>query len=175
MRARAISVLLLAATLMWEVPVLGLVVAGQPFQSYLAFPPRTRILPHPAVDWVWFAVLALPLLAAVALYWRAFASARPEARVSARHRFPWWGWLGLALIAAAWLCAWYEGLVPSTWRREVFAPLWLGYILLVNGLTIQRTGWAPVTHRTGWFVVLFPVSGIFWWLFEHLNRFVANW
>jgi len=171
MRARAISVLLLAATIMWEVPVLGLALTGRPFQSYLSFPPRTYVLTHPSFDWAWFTLLALPLLAVVALYWRAISNARPEAAASTRGPFPWWGWLGLGLIAVSWLCAWHEGLVPSTWRRHVFAPLWLGYILLMNGLTLQRTGWAPLTHRTGWFAALFPVSGVFWWLFEHLNRF----
>jgi len=175
MRARAISVLLLAATIMWETPVVGLAVAGRPFQRYVEFPPRTHMLPHATFDWVWFAVLSLPLIAAVALYWRAIANARPEAPVSARRRFPWWGWLGPGLIAASWLCAWQEDFVPPTWRRQAFAPLWLGYILLINGLTLRRSGWAPLTHRAGWFVALFPVSGVFWWLFEHLNQFVGSW
>src|SRR5215510_10156127 len=175
MRARALSVLLLAATIMWEVPVLGLALAGRAYQSFLAFPPRTRALPHPPFDWVSFAVVALPLVAVVALYWRAIANARPGAAVSTRHRFPWWGWVGLGLVAASWVFAWHESFVPAPWRRHVFAPLWLGYILLMNGLTLRRTGWSPLTHRSRWFVALFPVSGVFWWLFEHLNRFVDNW
>jgi len=175
MRARALSVLLLAATIMWEVPVLGLALAGRAYQSFLAFPPRTRALPHPPFDWVSFAVVALPLVAVVALYWRAIANARPGAAVSTRHHFPWWGWVGLGLVAASWVFAWHESFVPAPWRRHVFAPLWLGYILLMNGLTLRRTGWSPLTHRSRWFVALFPVSGVFWWLFEHLNRFVANW
>src|SRR5262249_9763232 len=106
MRARAFAVLLLVATIMWEVPVLGLAVAGRPFQSYLGFPPRTRLPSHAPFDWAWFAVLSLPLIAAVALYWRAIANARPEALASPPRRFPWWGWLGLGLIAASWFCAW---------------------------------------------------------------------
>src|SRR5262249_39077552 len=164
MRSRAISVLLLAATILWEVPVLGLALAGRPFQSDLNFPPRTRVLPHPPFDWVWFALLSLPLVLVVALYWRAIVNARPEMAVSSRRPFPWWGWFGLGLIAASWLCAWHEAFVPPTWRRHVFVPLWLGYILLMNGLTLRRTGWSPITDRPAWLVALFPVSGVFWWL-----------
>ena len=30
-------------------------------------------------------------------------------------------------------------------------------------------------HQTRFFLSLFPVSAIFWWFFEYLNRFVQNW
>ncbi len=30
-------------------------------------------------------------------------------------------------------------------------------------------------NRPGYFLLLFPVSAIFWWFFEYLNRFVQNW
>lgn len=32
-----------------------------------------------------------------------------------------------------------------------------------------------MTHRTRFFVLLFPFSAAFWWFFEYLNRFVQNW
>jgi hypothetical protein len=73
------------------------------------------------------------------------------------------------------LFAWHDVLVPPEWRRHFFTPLWLGYILAMNGLALRQHGWAPLTHRTGWFLALFPVSAAFWWLFEHLNQFVGNW
>ena len=176
MRARAISVLLLAAAIMWAAPLLGLAAAGHPFLSYLDFPPRTRFLPHPSFEWSWFVILSLPLVGAVALYWIAIANARLGAAPAyPQRRFPWWGWLGLGLIAVNWFFASDEGFVPPEWRRHVFTPLWFGYILVMNGLAFRRTGWALLTHRTKWFLALFPVSGVFWWLFEHLNQFVANW
>jgi hypothetical protein len=65
--------------------------------------------------------------------------------------------------------------VPPGWRRQSFTPLWLGYLLAVNGIVHRRTGEAPLTHRTRWFLALFPLSGAFWWLFEHLNQFTSNW
>src|SRR5690606_327501 len=49
------------------------------------------------------------------------------------------------------------------------------YILAVNGWILRSSGACPLTHRTGWFVALFGVSAAFWWVFEYLNQFVANW
>src|SRR5262245_49791221 len=175
-RARAACVLLLAATILWAAPLLGLVAAGRPLLSYLEFPPRTRYVLHPSFEWDWFVALSLPIACVLTLYWLAIAHARPQAAAPRAQRpFPWWGWLGLGVVAASWLAAWHDGFLPPEWRRHVFTPLWLGYILAMNAVSFRRTGWALLTHRTGWFLTLFPVSGVFWWLFEHLNRFAANW
>jgi hypothetical protein len=27
----------------------------------------------------------------------------------------------------------------------------------------------------GWFLALFPVSAVFWWLFEYLNQLADHW
>jgi hypothetical protein len=32
-----------------------------------------------------------------------------------------------------------------------------------------------MTDRPGFFLLLFPLSAVFWWFFEYLNRFVQNW
>lgn len=61
------------------------------------------------------------------------------------------------------------------WRRHTFAPLWLGYVLVLNGLANRRTGRCLLTKRTVWLLALFPLSAAFWWLFEYLNQFVGNW
>jgi hypothetical protein len=45
----------------------------------------------------------------------------------------------------------------------------------MNALAARRSGRSPLTNRTGWFLALFPVSALFWWLFEYLNQFVHNW
>jgi hypothetical protein len=111
--------------------------------------------------WSAFVTLSLPVAGALALYWVAIANARRTAAARPQRRFPWWGWLGLGLIAASWFFAWHDGFVPPQWRRHFFTPLWLGYILVMNGLAFRHTGWAPLTHRTGWFLALFPVSGGF--------------
>lgn len=57
----------------------------------------------------------------------------------------------------------------------MFTVLWFGYIVLVHGVVVRRGGQAPLLHRRGWFLALFPVSATGWWSFEYLNQFVANW
>ncbi len=56
-----------------------------------------------------------------------------------------------------------------------FTPLWFGYIIIVNALTFRRTGRCMFMHRPRYFWSLFPLSALFWWMFEYLNRFVQNW
>ncbi len=175
MRLRVLIVLILGAALVWGAPILGLLIAGRPIEASLAFPPRTVPVAHAPFEWSAFALLSVPVIATVALYAAALARARPGTSSPAARRFPWWGWLGLGLIAAGWLLAWSEGIVAPGWRRHTFTPLWLGYVLVMSGLAHRKDGRSLLTHRTGWFLCLFPVSAGFWWLFEHLNRFVGNW
>lgn len=176
MRLRALSVLLLAMLVSWAAPLLGLAVAGLPVSPYLDFPPRTVQVPHAPFAWAEFTALTLPAFGALALLFAAIVRARPEAAVArAAGRYPWWGWLGLGLIAAGWFLAWSEGVVPPEWRRHTFTPLWLGFVLSMNGLVYRRAGYSLLTHRTGLLLALLPASAAFWWLFEHLNQFVRNW
>ncbi|MBI3045697.1 MAG: hypothetical protein HYY78_23055 [Betaproteobacteria bacterium] len=176
MRLRATGVLLLAMFIAWAAPLAGLAAAGQPVARFLDFPPRTEYVSHASFAWSAFIALSVPLLGAVALFASAIVRAKPApAAASDSGRFPWWGWAALALIAAGWVLAWTEGMVPPGWRRHTFTPLWLGYVLAMNALAWRRTGRSPLTHRTAWFLSLFPVSAAFWWLFEHLNQFVSNW
>ena len=175
MRIRAAITLLAGTAIVWVAPLLGLLAAGQPVRHYTVFPPHTRAVAHAPFEWSAFLLLSVPVIGAVALYVAAFVRASPQASVARAARFPWWGWLGLGLIAAGWILAWTEGLVPPGWRRHTFTPLWLGYVLTMNALVLRGTGRSPLTHRTTWFLALFPVSAAFWWLFEYLNQFVNNW
>ena len=175
MRCRALAALVLAVFAVWAAPLAGLALAGRPVAAYLLFPPRTALVAQPPFAWGVFILFSVPALAALALYAAALARAQPRQTGKAPGRFPWWGWLGLALIAAVWPAAWIEGLVPPTWRGHTFTPLWLGYILAMNGLVFRREGSCLLTQRSGWFLWLFPLSAGFWWLFEYLNQFVHNW
>ncbi len=168
-------VLLIAATAVWAAPLAGLAAAGMPIAGYLPFPPRTAFVAHAPFEWIGFAVLALPVAGAVALYWFAITRARSGTVLRPRSLFPRWGWLGVALIATGWFLAWHGGGLPPEWRRHTFTPLWLGYVVAVNGLALRRFGWSLLTHRRRLFVALFPASVVFWWLFEYLNQFVGNW
>ena len=80
--------------------------------------------------------------------------------------------LGALLLAAAWTVSWSDW---EPFRFHTFFPLWLGYILLVDGLTAARFG-TSLRERGGLaFAGLFLVSAPAWWLFELLNIRLANW
>ena len=172
-RALAAAALGLGALLVCAAPLAGLALAGRPLAPFLAFPPLTAYVRHASFDSRAFALFSLPALAAIAAF--AWALRRPREKVVEKRRMPAWLWIGLALVAAGWVLAWRERLVAPQWRRHAFTVLWLGYIVVVNALAYRRAGRSPLTHRTKWFVALFPASAAFWWLFEYLNRFSGNW
>lgn len=81
-------------------------------------------------------------------------------------------WLGLALVAAAWTISWGR-VVPLS--DYTFFPLWLGYVLTVDGLIVLRTGTSPLTRagwRIGWW---FAASVPLWWIFELFNKLIQDW
>jgi hypothetical protein len=79
---------------------------------------------------------------------------------------------GLALIAVWWPIAWLQ-LRPIS--DYYFFPLWLGYVLAVDGLIVRRTGSSPLRRDRRLFIGMFILSAPFWWLFEGLNVFLGNW
>jgi hypothetical protein len=80
--------------------------------------------------------------------------------------------LGIVLTAVCWYFAWsHIGLVSE----YSFFPLWVGYILLVNGLSEVVTG-TSLLRRMRWsFLWLFVISIPMWWFFEYMNTIVQNW
>ncbi len=87
-------------------------------------------------------------------------------------RVPVWLPLGAALMAVAWSLAW-SGARP--WSEHTFFPLWLGYVLTVDGLTFVRSGDSLLARNRRRFALLFAFSIPLWWLFEFANRFLENW
>ncbi len=79
---------------------------------------------------------------------------------------------GLTLIAVAWPLAWSH-LRP--YSDYTFFPLWLGYILTVDGLVQRRTSTSLLHRDPRRWVLLFVASVPLWWLFEGLNSSVNNW
>lgn len=93
---------------------------------------------------------------------------RPHA---ARH-FPIWFWAGVGLICIWWPLSWLE---VRPFSDNYFFPLWLGYILTVDGLVHYRTGTSLIA-RAGWRVaLLFVLSVPLWWIFEAFNSVLENW
>jgi hypothetical protein len=84
---------------------------------------------------------------------------------------PWWLWAGLALNIAAWVSSWNR---VGPWAYTFF-PLWFGFILVLDGLNVTRGGGSLLSRDWRRFALLFPISSVFWWIFEWMNGFVHNW
>jgi len=78
-----------------------------------------------------------------------------------RYLLPYRGLLGLLLIAIAWPLSQQIG-------QNLFFPLWLGFILLVDGLVLRRTGTSLVVRSPKIMVVMFRA-------FEGINEITQNW
>lgn len=82
------------------------------------------------------------------------------------------GWLGLVLIAVFWGLNWT---LPGVHTQWAFFPLWLGYCLSVDALTLYRTGTSLLTRSWRSYLGLFLISAPAWWLFEAVNLRLQNW
>ncbi len=157
-------------------PLAGAAAAGKPLGIYLQFPPKTPDIPHAPFSLPVFVGLALFILAAAAPLVLRFLHHRGKAEALGPARpFPWWGWAGLGLGAAAWIAAWSRFPWMGELQAHTFTPLWISFILVVNAVLHRRTGRCFLLDRTRGFLLLFPASAAFWWSFEYLNRFVGNW
>lgn len=99
----------------------------------------------------------------------AVSSASPHAKPFFA-RLPRYAYAGVALNGVAWIASWsHQG------GGFVFFPLWLGFILLLDGLNVARRGTSPLARGIWRFVAMFLASSLFWWIFEGLNVPVQNW
>jgi hypothetical protein len=80
--------------------------------------------------------------------------------------------IGLAINIPSWIMAWFG---PAPFRYHTFFPLWLGFIIAVDGLTRLISG-TSLLQRLGWrSIALFLVSIPIWWIFEGANDRLGNW
>ena len=158
-------------------PALGLFISGQDVASVLQFPSQTKWVNPPGFSWWIFAFFLIAECACILplLAWCLFR-VQPQLFFARRHRrLPWYGWVGLVLTATAWVLAWTRLPCFAWGQLYTFPFLWIGYILVVNALTYRRSGRCMLQDRPQKLLILFPLSSIFWWFFEYLNRFVHNW
>jgi len=169
--------LLILTAMLLGLPLLGVFAAGYPLRRYLEFPPATGYVSHASFSWAAFGLYGAIIVAVVRpLGIRGLRPANGDAGDPAPRRpFPWWGWLGVLGGGVVWILAWSRFPWFSRWQMHTFTPLWLAFILVINGLSRRRSGRCLMTDRPLFFVLLFPVSAMFWWFFEYLNRFVQNW
>lgn len=80
--------------------------------------------------------------------------------------------LGATLNLISWIFAWGKFSPLSSYT---FFPLWLGYILIMNGVSSWLFKRSLMSNLGIKFILLFLISIPFWWLFEALNAVIANW
>ena len=171
-----VKFLLLAAMLL-GLPLLGVWIAGHPVSDYLEFPPETRYVRHEPFSWLVFALYCLIISACLTpLVIKTLKQGRKVAPENRPARpFPWWGWLGLISGILAWVMAWTRFEWLADFQPHTFTPLWVTFIIVINGLCYRQRGHCMMLDRPAFFLLLFPISAAFWWFFEYLNRFVQNW
>jgi hypothetical protein len=91
---------------------------------------------------------------------------------AALRRLPPRAVVGSLLVAVAWPANWF---LAGMRTHLLFFPLWLGYVLFLDGWTERRDGRSLWTRSRRGFVALFLVSVPLWWLFEAANEVVGNW
>jgi hypothetical protein len=168
--------LILLSGILLGLPMLGVILAGLPVQRYLEFPPETQYIDHAPFSWIAFTGYSLFILAAILPIFIKIL--RKKKKVDSKptfYPFPWWGWIGLSTGLTAWVLAWTRFPWFAGFQPHTFTPLWFSFILVINALTYKRTGNCMIINRPKYFIALFPVSAVFWWFFEYLNRFVQNW
>jgi hypothetical protein len=158
-------------------PLLGTWLAGQSLGSYLEFPPTPEPWESRPFSWPLFMATALVVVMVVGPLVFRVITAGDHTPGEAPHTisFSRWGWLGLGIVTIAWILAWNRFSWFAPLQTHTFTPLWMGYILVVNALTFRRTGHCLLVDRPAIFLILFPLSAIFWWFFEYLNLFAQNW
>ena len=83
-----------------------------------------------------------------------------------------YGWIGLAVILAAEILLYLRiDPVPS-----FFTPIvWSGYILFADALLGALQGRSLIRDRLGEFLLILPLSLVFWLIFELYNSRIQNW
>jgi len=168
----------LAAVIGLVLPILGVWLGGYNLADYLHFPPVYRPVQYPGYAPLLLGACLLFGVGLIALWLvlrRSNANDLPGSPVHAGLKFPLWGWVGLALGAGAWVMAWNRFSWFEFFQPYTFTPLWVAYIVVVNAIVLRRSGRCPLLHETPRFLMLFPISASFWWVFEYFNRFAQNW
>jgi hypothetical protein len=174
---KVFMVFFLYFALVLSLPLLGAYWAGFPVEAYLDFPPSPKppLQPEP-FSWPLFIGTAMLIVFCIAPFVIHLVKAPDPFPPSLQKKpFPPFGWIGLGIMVMAWILAWNRFEWFQSLQRLTFTPLWIGYILVLNGLCDRCSGESPLTKHPRQFLMLFPLSALFWWLFEYINRFVENW
>ena len=164
-----------ALALLLGLPLAGVWLSGRPVGLYLHFPPQTGYVQHAPFNSLIFCCGLLLFLVVFSFIFSLLRPVLSRKRDFSPGRFPWWGAGGIFLMITSWILAWNRFPWFSPLQPYTYFPLWLGYILSANGVTCWLSGICLATRKPIRFLLLFPLSSLFWWYFEWLNRFVQNW
>ncbi len=179
-RSRAGIVLLIYLIGIFFLPLAGVFLKGESPVEYLTFPPAVKRSYTPGPSSLFTSIVsvfgALILGAAVLVYLREVRGNTGAGKKKfSTGKFPAWGVAAAVYTTVIWFLAWNRFGWFKTLQPHTFPLLWLGYILVINALCVWRKGKSLMTSDPGFFLFLFPVSALFWWTFEFLNRFSQNW
>jgi hypothetical protein len=87
-------------------------------------------------------------------------------------KWPFYGWIGLALAIIFWILNWS---LPGLRTHWGFFPMWTGYCLIVDAMVFTRKGHSLLTRNPRAYIALFFISIPGWWLFELINWRMQNW
>lgn len=177
-RSKTALTLGLIGVLLVCLPLVGAFLGGRPIRPFLTLTAEPVYAPAAPFSWPVFLLLGAALLLCLAPFLgrlvRGQGAIKEQGGVSGGS-LPWWGRLGLILFVASWVLAWTRFSWFAAFQAHTFEPLWLSFIVVVNGCTHKRTGACLLTRAPVYLCCLFAASPFFWWFFEYLNRFAANW
>ena len=82
------------------------------------------------------------------------------------------GWVGLVIIGGSEILL-FSG---NSFVNIYFTPLaWSGYILFVDALVFRIKGASLIVSRPREFLLMLPLSFLFWEVFEFFNLYIQNW
>ena len=168
---------LILAAMLVGLPLGGVYWAAYPVSRYLEFPPQIHYVEHAPFSWIAFVLYAVLISACLIPVFISASRSHKEVKsqTESSQSFPWWGWLGIFGGGMAWVLGWTRFEWFADLQPHTFTPLWLAFIVVINGLAYRHNGHCLLLDRPLYFLLLFPVSAAFWWFFEYLNRFVQNW
>ena len=163
--------------LLFGLPLLGIILSGQSIGKYTEFPPVTQYERHAPFSWtafIIFSTIIFIFLLPIVIY--SFKYLRQHTKEPlGSNKIPWWGKLSILSMVFFWTIAWGHFEIFTGFYEYTFFLLWVSFTILINSLNYKKTGKSYLTEYPARFLLLFPVSAIFWWYFEYINGFTQNW
>jgi hypothetical protein len=139
-------------------------------QSFFALPPPTLPLSEDTFSWFWwllYAVLGGSVLLLATRPLQLFIHLPKAPRLVSL--------ITAALLTFSWLAAWHRWSWFTALQHHSFILIWFAYIAFMNALVHEIHGSCPLLREWRAYLLTFPLSAFFWWMFEYLNRITQNW